>query len=104
MPYVGATYAIYFQLLLAWVFLMHRKRLTMRVLVTVVLNTGLNLGEVESSAYLATYKKRTTIQFDSDPEIVVIDSFSNGPKDEERLYILDVVQRKDSMFWRREDS
>ncbi len=49
-----------------------------------------------------TYKKRTIIEFDFGAEIVVIDSLSNGPKNEERLYILDVVQRKDSMFWSHE--
>ncbi len=49
-----------------------------------------------------TYKRRSIIEFDFGAQVVEIDSESNGPKVNERLYILDVVQRKDSMFWSRE--
>lgn len=45
------------------------------------------------------YKKRTILAFDFGENIVELDSLSNGPKDEERLYILDLVSRKDSFFW-----
>ncbi len=46
-----------------------------------------------------TYRKISIVEFDFGPQIVVLDSHSNGPKEEERLYILDVIQRQDSMFW-----
>jgi len=42
----------------------------------------------------------TTIEFDFGAEIAVIDCFSNGPQIEERLYILDVVRRNDSLLFR----
>jgi hypothetical protein len=45
------------------------------------------------------YKKRTILAFDFGQNIVEVDSLSNGPKDEERLYTLDLVNRKDSFFW-----
>ena len=47
------------------------------------------------------YKKRTIIEFDFGPQIVVIDAFSNGPRDDERLYVLNLIARKDSFFWSR---
>ncbi len=47
------------------------------------------------------YKKRTIIEFDFGSQIVVIDAFSNGPKDDERLYVLNLIARKDSFFWSR---
>lgn len=47
------------------------------------------------------YRKRTIIEFDFGSQIVVIDAFSNGPMDGERLYVLDLKARKDSFFWSR---
>jgi len=47
------------------------------------------------------YEKRTIVEFDCGPKIVVLESFSNGPGDGERLYILDVVARTESYFWHR---
>ena len=47
------------------------------------------------------YKKRTIMEFDFGAAIVAVDSFSNGPHDGERLYILDIIDRKDSYFWGR---
>jgi hypothetical protein len=49
-----------------------------------------------------SYKTRSVVEFDFGPRVVVVDSLSNGPKDDERLYILDVIPRKESMFWSRE--
>jgi len=45
------------------------------------------------------YKKRTVLDFDFGDNIVELDSLSNGPNDEERLYTLDIVSRKDSFFY-----
>ncbi len=45
------------------------------------------------------YQKRTAIDFDFGENIVELDSLSNGPNDEERLYTLDIVSRKDSLFY-----
>ncbi len=47
------------------------------------------------------YKRRTLIEIAYGPEVLVLDAFSNGPKDPERLYRLDVVRRKDSLWWAR---
>ncbi len=45
------------------------------------------------------YKKRTILDFDFGKNIVELDSFSNGPNDEERLYTLDIVSPKESFFY-----
>ena len=45
------------------------------------------------------YKTRTLIEFDFGARVVHIDSMSNGPRDEERLYVLDLVERDRSFFW-----
>lgn len=45
------------------------------------------------------YKRRSILEFDLGPTVVVVDAFSNGRDNEERLYILDAVERKDSFFW-----
>lgn len=50
-----------------------------------------------------TYRKRTLIAFDFGPRVVQIDCQSNGPHDDERLYILDLIDRKESYFWRTGD-
>jgi len=47
------------------------------------------------------YKKRTIIGFDSGPRVVEIDCAENGPRDPERLYILDLEERQKSFFWAR---
>jgi hypothetical protein len=50
-----------------------------------------------------TYRKRTLIVFDFGPRVIEIDCQSNGPDDDERLYILDLIERSESYFWRRGD-
>jgi hypothetical protein len=50
-----------------------------------------------------TYRRRTLIAFDFGPRVLQIDCASNGPKDDERLYILDLIDRKESYFWRSEN-
>lgn len=45
------------------------------------------------------YAKRTIVEFDFGATVVVVDAFSNGPKNEERLYTLDKVNRSESFFW-----
>jgi hypothetical protein len=45
------------------------------------------------------YKQRTILDFDLGRNIVELDSFSNGPNDEERLYTLDIVSPKESFFY-----
>ena len=49
-----------------------------------------------------TYRRRTLIAFDFGPRVLEIDCHSNGPNDDERLYILDLIERKESYFWRSE--
>lgn len=46
-----------------------------------------------------TYRRRTLIAFDFGPRVLEIDCHSNGPKDDERLYILDLIDRSESYFW-----
>lgn len=45
------------------------------------------------------YKKRTIIEFNCGARVLVIDSFSNGTKNDERLYVLDLVDPKESYLW-----
>ncbi|HLQ27156.1 MAG TPA: hypothetical protein VK138_14930 [Acidiferrobacterales bacterium] len=45
------------------------------------------------------YKRRTIIEFDCDTKVIAVDSLSNGRDDDERLYVLDLVGRKESFFW-----
>lgn len=47
------------------------------------------------------YAKRTIVEFDCGATTVVLESLSNGPSDAERLYVLDVVDRRESFFWGR---
>ena len=47
------------------------------------------------------YKKRTIIEFKLADRVVTIDAFSNGPKDEERWYILAIEPLSESFFWSR---
>lgn len=46
-----------------------------------------------------TYRRRTLIAFDFGPRVLEIDCHSNGPEDDERLYILDLIDRSESYFW-----
>ena len=46
-----------------------------------------------------TYRRRTLIAFDFGPRVLEIDCQSNGPEDDERLYILDLIDRAESYFW-----
>ncbi len=46
------------------------------------------------------YKTRTVIEFKYKAKVVVLESDSNGPADEERLYVLDLVDPQDSFFWK----
>ena len=45
------------------------------------------------------YKKRTIIAFDFETRVVEVECNSNGPRDPERLYLLDLVDRSESFFW-----
>ena len=46
-----------------------------------------------------TYRRRTLIAFDFGPRVLELDCHSNGPDDDERLYILDLIDRSESYFW-----
>ena len=50
------------------------------------------------------YKKQTHIGFDFGARVLEIASLSNGPDNDERLYILDLVERKYSFFWSHDNS
>ncbi len=45
------------------------------------------------------YKTQTIIEFDCGKQVIVVGSLSNGPEDNERLYVLDIVEREESFFW-----
>ncbi len=47
------------------------------------------------------YRLRTIFEFRLRDNVVVLDCFSNGPDDLERLYVLDIEPSKDSLFWNR---
>jgi hypothetical protein len=57
-------------------------------------------GRAEHHAARA-YRRITIIDVDFGPNVVELESLSNGPDDSERLYVLDVVPRKESFFWFR---
>lgn len=42
------------------------------------------------------YKTRSVVEFDFGPTVLVIDASSNGPDDNERLYVLDTLERNES--------
>jgi hypothetical protein len=44
------------------------------------------------------YARRTIVEFQFGQTVVVVDSFSNGPTNSERLYVLDIVHRNESFF------
>ena len=46
-----------------------------------------------------TYRRRTLVAFDFGRRVIQIDCQSNGPRDDERLYILDLIDRAESYFW-----
>lgn len=45
------------------------------------------------------YRCRTLIGFNFGRSVVEIDSLANGPHNDERLYVLDLVERPDSFLW-----
>jgi hypothetical protein len=47
------------------------------------------------------YKNRTVVEFDFGAKVVELEAMSNGPRDAERLYILDLMDRRKSYFWGR---
>lgn len=49
------------------------------------------------------YKKRTILEFDFGTQVVSLEAFSNGPKDDERLYGIYLQERSKSFFWFGED-
>jgi translation initiation factor IF-1 len=57
--------------------------------------SGVQIDQFSTRAY----KKRTVLDFDFEANIVEIDSLSNGANDEERLYTLDIVNRKESFLY-----
>jgi len=60
-------------------------------------------SRIESVKYYqfqtSAYKKRTIIEFKLGNRVLVVESDSNGPKNDERLYILDIQDISDSFFW-----
>jgi hypothetical protein len=56
----------------------------------------LRFFQLRTTAYL----KRTIIEFACLPEVVRVESYSNGRDDSERLYVLDIVKDSESMQWR----
>jgi hypothetical protein len=66
------------------------------------------LGDLSPTPCVATradqfatraYKRRSILEFDLGSTVLVVDALSNGPDNDERLYILDTVQRNESFFW-----
>jgi hypothetical protein len=47
-----------------------------------------------------TYSRRTIIEFACLPEVLTVESHSNGPGNSERFYVLDIVKDSESMLWR----
>jgi hypothetical protein len=45
------------------------------------------------------YLRRTTIEFACLPEVLTLESYSNGPENPERLYVLDIVKDSESLQW-----
>jgi hypothetical protein len=62
-----------------------------------------NLRPIVRFAQFSTraYARRTIVEFQFGQTIVVVDSFSNGPTNSERLYVLDIVDRNESFFSQR---
>jgi hypothetical protein len=73
---------------------------TLKRILTDLSKTGMCAGVRFDQFATRAYAKRTILEFDFGTTIVVLDSFSNGPSDGERLYVLDIVDRKESFFWR----
>jgi hypothetical protein len=47
----------------------------------------------------AAYLRRTIVEFACLPEVLRVESHSNGPDDSERLYLLDIVKDSESIQW-----
>lgn len=45
------------------------------------------------------YEKRTIIEYGFGKDVIVLDAYSNGPQDEDRLYVLDAIKSDHSFFW-----
>ena len=45
------------------------------------------------------YKNRTVIEFGCSGEVLTLESFSNGPNVEERLYVLDIIKEQESLMF-----
>lgn len=45
------------------------------------------------------YKDNIRVEFSYGPVIVTLDALSNGPANPERLYVLDIMEPKDSLLW-----
>lgn len=69
-----------------------------KILAIVSKNTKCNDAKYQQFPTRA-YKTRTIIEFDCGKQVIAVDSLSNGPEDDERLYVLDLVDRKESFFW-----
>jgi hypothetical protein len=57
--------------------------------------TGIAIDQFPTRAY----KRRTILEFRFGDRVVVIDGFSNGPSDDERLYVLDLIEPSESFFF-----
>jgi hypothetical protein len=45
------------------------------------------------------YTRRTVIEISYGTQVVALEAFSNGPTDDEGLYVLDVVEKRESVLW-----
>jgi hypothetical protein len=57
--------------------------------------TGIALDQFATRAY----KRRTILEFNFGDRVAVIEGFSNGPSDDERLYLLDLIDPSKSFFF-----
>lgn len=73
------------------------------VLYTTLLRVLRDMGECRGARFTqfanSAYKRRTLIGFNFGRRIVEIDSLANGLHNDERLYVLDLVERPDSYLW-----
>jgi hypothetical protein len=68
------------------------------LLFTTCMKVLADTGEPKLKLRFTQFRTRS-LEFSVGPRILVIDSFSNGPKNEERLYILDLDTVKESLLW-----
>lgn len=68
------------------------------------LSTEGQIRHVRSSQWTSRgYSRHTRVEWNVPPNVVSLHGASNGPNDEERLYVLDLVSAKESYFWNREN-